>query len=77
MKVLLAICSNSYENTTLEILKPLELLTRMKSAFFVKSRLVFNIFYCFCIFINKHWAIPEKKTVREIDDIKFPGVLKK
>ena len=24
--------------------------------FFLKSRLIFNIFYCFCMFVNKHFA---------------------
>ena len=27
----------------------------MKFVFFQKSRLVFKIFYCFCIFVNKHF----------------------
>ena len=35
------------------ILRILELLT-LKVCFFLKSRLLFNIFYCFCMFINKH-----------------------
>ena len=26
-----------------------------KFVFFLKSRLLFNIFYCFCIFVNKHF----------------------
>ena len=36
------------------ILRILELLT-LKVCFFLKSRLLFNIFYCFCMFINKHF----------------------
>ena len=27
----------------------------MKFVFFFKSRLIFKIFYCFCIFVNKHF----------------------
>ena len=27
----------------------------MKSAFFLKSRLIFKIFYGFCMFVNKHF----------------------
>ena len=29
----------------------------VKFAFFSKSRLIFNVFYCFCIFVNKHLQI--------------------
>ena len=28
----------------------------VKFAFFLKSRLIFNIFFCFCMFVNKHFA---------------------
>ena len=37
----------------------------VKLAFFLKSRLLFNIFYCFCMFVNKHFAnstIKDKKV---------------
>ena len=27
----------------------------MKFVFFLKSRLLFNIFYCFCMFVKKHF----------------------
>ena len=29
----------------------------MKFLFFLKSRLLFNILYCFCMFVNKHFII--------------------
>ena len=42
----------------------------MKFVFFLKSRLTFNIFYCFCMFVNKHfiylrcvYSISKSKTV--------------
>ena len=28
----------------------------VKFVYFVKSRLIFNIFYCFCMFVNKHFV---------------------
>ena len=28
----------------------------VKLVFFLKSRLIFNISYCFCMFVNKHFA---------------------
>ena len=58
------------------ILEPLELLTRMKSAFFVKSSLIFDTFYCFCIFINIR-LFQKKPNRAVVEDMKFPGVLRK
>ena len=29
----------------------------VKFVFFLKRRLLFNAFYCFCMFVNKHVAI--------------------
>ena len=34
----------------------LELFTRKVCIFFLKSRLLFNAFYCFCMFVNKHFG---------------------
>ena len=28
----------------------------VKFVFFLKSRLLFNVFYCFCMFVNKHFT---------------------
>ena len=42
------------ENFALLIQRILELFSR-KFVFFSKSRLIFKIFYCFCIFVNKHF----------------------
>ena len=28
----------------------------VKFVFFLKNRLIFNIIYCFCMFVNKHFA---------------------
>ena len=42
----------------------------MKFAFFLKIRLLFNIFYCFCMFVNKHF-IYLSKNVRELSSLIF------
>ena len=40
-------------------------------------------FFCVCgfsfilVFFHDHWAIPEKKRTKGVEDMEFPGVLKK
>ena len=43
--------------------------------FFLKSRLPFNIFYCFCMFINKHFSTSRLNYFRilRIKNAKFSG----
>ena len=53
----LPICSCSHENNTLKISgsysKEFSSYSPVKFVFFLKSRLLFNVFYCFCMFVNK------------------------
>ena len=41
------------------------------------------IFFCVCgfsfilVFFHDHWAIPEKKRKKRVEDMEFSGVLKK
>ena len=53
---MLGFISKQYlENFTILNLRNLELFTR-EFWIILKSRLLFNIFYCFCMFINKHFV---------------------
>ena len=52
------ICSASYkkkyrQNFAFGIFRIIKLFSHKTFAFFLNSRLLFNIFYCFCIFVNK------------------------
>ena len=31
-------------------------ISKINFVFFVKDRLIFNVFYCFCMFVNKYFA---------------------
>ena len=56
----LTIYSNSYKNNTMKNSHswPQEFssYSSVKFVFFLKSRLIFNVFYCFCMFVNKDFA---------------------
>ena len=56
----LPIYFNSYEYNTLKIShsrsQEFSSYSPVMFAFFLKSRLIFNIFYCFCMFVNKHFG---------------------
>ena len=56
----LSICLCSYKNTILKVShsesKEFSSYSPVNSVFFLKSRLIFNVFYCFCMFVNKHFA---------------------
>ena len=47
------------ENFTFLVLKIIELFEREVFIFFVKSRLLFNISYCFFMFVNKRFYISD------------------
>ena len=53
-------CLSSRKNNTLKILHSESLefssYSPLKFVFFLKSRLLFNVLYCFCMFVNKHFA---------------------
>ena len=49
----LPVCTYSYKNNTLKILRYYSLL---KFVFFLKRRVLFNVFYLLCMFVIKHFA---------------------
>ena len=55
-----SICLCSYKNNILKIPYSesyvLSSYSPVKLVIFLKSRLLFNVFYCFCMFLNKHFT---------------------
>ena len=50
---------------------PLEFLSYspVKFVFFLKSRLLLNVLYCFCLFVNKHFANPKCAYLKKMKDV--------
>ena len=57
----MTVCLGSYKNNTLKISHSWSYefpsYLPVKFVFFLKSRLLFSVFYCFCVFVNKHFII--------------------
>ena len=80
MKDLVAVCSNSYENTTLKIThsQTSGVVDPYEICIFIESRLIFTIFLCLFLEGGGGGGGGGGRGLREgaSEDMKFPGILK-